>query len=75
VREEIEQKQAKLIPLPLYSPDRSPIEPCWSKVKQIVRDGEPRTADTLGQAAAEAFARVTRNDARGWFSKCGYCVN
>lgn len=75
VREEIEQKQATLIPLPPYSPDLSPIEPCWSKVKQIVRDAEPRTADALGQVAAQAFARVTRTDARGWFANCGYCVH
>jgi len=75
VREAIEQKKARLIPLPPYSPDLSPIEPCWSKVKQHVRNVEPRTTDALGHAAAEGFARVTRTDARGWFAKCGYCVH
>lgn len=70
----IEQANAKLMPLPPYSPDLSPIEPCWSKVKGHVRDVEPRTAEALGHATAEGFASVTASDARGWFAKCGYCV-
>ena len=65
---------ARLLPLPPYSPDFSPIEPEWSKMKQILRTAEARTAETLGQAAAQAFASVTAKDARGWFGKCGYCV-
>ena len=74
MQQQIEQAKAKLIPMPPYSPDLSPIEPAWSKVKGHVRDVAPRTAETLGNAAAEAFACVTAADARGWFQKCGYCV-
>lgn len=74
VREEVEGARATLIPLPPYSPDFSPIEPAWSKVKGHVRDVEPRTAEALGQAAAEGFASVTASDARGWFENSGYCV-
>lgn len=75
MEEEIERAKAKLIPLPPYSPDLSPIEPCWSKVKGHVRDVEPRTAEALGRAAAEGFASVSAADAHGWFKKCGYCVH
>jgi transposase len=75
VREQIERKQAELIPLPPYSPDLSPIEPCWSKIKQRVRSTEPRTVDALGAVTAKAFAAITPADARGWFAKCGYCVH
>jgi transposase len=71
----VEQRQARLMPLPPYSPDLSPIEPCWSKVKGHVRDVEPRTPEALGHAAAEGFARVTAANARGWFAKCGYSVH
>lgn len=74
MREEVESARATLLPLPPYSPDLSPIEPCWSKVKGYVRGQEPRTPEALGQAAAAGFARVTAADARGWFEKCGYCV-
>lgn len=75
VQEAVEQVQAKLMPLPPYSPDLNPIEPCWSKVKQHVRSVEPRTGAALGLAAAEGFASVTAADAKGWFEKCGYCVH
>ena len=75
MQQQIEQAQATLIPLPPYSPDLSPIEPAWSKVKGYVRAVAPRTTETLGDAAAEGFASVSAADAHGWFKKCGYCVH
>ena len=75
VRQEVEQAEAELLPLPPYSPDLSPIEQCWSKVKGHVRDVAPRTPEALGKAAAEGFKSVKTSDARGWFAKCGYCVH
>lgn len=68
-------KGASLMPLPPYSPDFNPIEPCWSKVKQIVRSAAPRDADAIGKATARAFDAVTPADARGWFGHCGYLVH
>jgi transposase len=75
MREEIERADATLTPLPPYSPDLSPIEPYWSKVKTHVRSQEARTPAALGEAAAGGFASVTAGDARGWFKNCGYCVH
>jgi transposase len=75
VAQAIEQAGAALIPLPPYSPDLSPIEPCWSKVKQHLRSAAARTPEALGHAAAAGFAAVTSNDARGWFAHCGYGVH
>jgi transposase len=75
VKRELEAVRAELMPLPPYSPDLSPIEPCRAKVKGHVRDVEPRTPDALGRAAAQGFASVTASDARGWFANCGYCVH
>jgi transposase len=75
VKREVAVAKAELMPLPPYSPDLSPIEPCWSKVKGHVRDAEPRTAEAMGRAAADGFASVTESDCRGWFAKCGYCVH
>ena len=60
--------------LPAYSPDFSPIEPCWSKVKNEFRSKAACKAETLRQAASEAFATVTAQDAQGWFTYCGYCI-
>ena len=73
-RRGVESAGATLMPLPPYSPDLSPIEPCWSKVKEHVRGVEPRTVEAVGQAAAAGFASVTPADCRGWFRKCGYRV-
>ena len=42
----------KLLYLPRYSPDLSPIEPGWSKLKSVLRTAEARTRETLEAALA-----------------------
>jgi transposase len=74
VREAIEAVGARLIYLPPYSPDFSPIEECWSKIKAILRAKAARTLERLWQAIAEAFAAITSQDAQGWFTHAGYRV-
>jgi transposase len=64
----------RLLYLPPYSPDFSPIEECWSKVKALLRAKAARTLETLEQAIAEALAAITSQDAHGWFAHAGYCV-
>lgn len=58
--------------LPPYSPDLDPIEKIWSKVKQILRSMKARTQETLIATIACALECVTQEDARGWFTSCGY---
>jgi transposase len=74
VREAIEGAGARLLYLPPYSPDLSPIEPCWSKVKQALRSAAARTAEALGDAVQRAFRTVTQSDLANWFRHCGYSV-
>jgi len=74
VREAIESAGATLRYLPPYSPDLSPIEKCWSKVKASLRSAAARTADALDGAIAAALRSVTPSDAAGWFRHCGYGV-
>lgn len=64
----------RLLYLPPYSPDLSPIEECWSKVKTLLRAKAARTREALEQAITEARAAITSQDARGWFAHAGYCV-
>lgn len=64
----------RLLYLPPYSPDFSPIEECWSKVKTLLRAKAARTLEALEQAIAEALAAITSQDAHGWFAHAGYCV-
>jgi transposase len=58
--------------LPRYSPDFSPIEPCWSKIKTALRAMAARTVESLRDALDTAAAAVTADDAAGWFEHCGY---
>jgi transposase len=64
----------RLLSLPPYSPDLSPIEECWSKVKTLLRAKAARTLEALEQAIAEVLAAITSQDAHGWFAHAGYCV-
>lgn len=58
--------------LPPYSPDLSPIEPAWSKVKGLLRQAAARTVDALHAALAPALAAITAQDAQVCFHKAGY---
>ena len=62
--------------LPSYSPDLSPIEPGWAKVKSYLRRVAARTVETLQQALAPALDTITAQDAAAFFRHCGYaCPN
>ena len=72
VREAREAVGARLLYLPPDSPDLSPIEACWSTIKAILRTKAARALQHLWQAITEAFAAITSQDARGWFTPAGY---
>jgi transposase len=69
----IENAGASVWFLPPYSPDFSPIELCWSKVKTFVRSAAARTRDTLIEAVGRALDRITAADLAAWFRHCGFC--
>jgi transposase len=71
----IEMAGAKLIYLPPYSPDFSPIENCWSKIKSILRSIGARSYPDLAEAIETAFNKVSLNDIRNWFTHCCYCTS
>ncbi|OLP15382.1 transposase [Leptolyngbya sp. 'hensonii'] len=75
VRKLIEDAGAKLIFLPPYSPDFSPIENCFSKIKSILRSIKARSYPELAKAIDEAFSQVSSSDLRNWFSHCCYCAS
>ncbi len=60
--------------LPRYSPDLSPIELCWSKIKTALRAAAARTVEGLGAALDAAAAEVTADDAANWFGHGGYTL-
>ncbi len=74
VRLAIEAKGCQLLFLPGYSPDLSPIEEAFSKLKTALRRAGARTREALEEAIAQALLTITAQDAQGWFQHCGYLL-
>ncbi len=72
VRQAIEARGCRLLFLPAYSPDFSPIEEAFSKLKTFLRRVGARTREGLLEAIAQALTLITAQDALGWFLHCGY---
>jgi transposase len=75
VRQALEAAGAKLVFLPPYSPDLSPIELCWSKLKQLLRSAKARSLDALNQALTQIVTEeISEADAIAWFAHCGLFI-
>ena len=72
VKELIEARGCELWYLPSYSPDLSPIEEAFSKLKALLRKARARTREALEAVIAQALDAITASDARGYLSHCGY---
>lgn len=72
VKAAVEARGCRLLFLPAYSPDFSPIENAFSKLKTWLRRAGARTRQALQEAIAAALELITAQDARGWFTHCGY---
>jgi transposase len=72
----IEAVGARVEPLPAYSPDETPIEELFSKVKGYLRTAAARTTRTVIAAMGAALEQVTRSDIDGWFQdRCAYAMH
>jgi transposase len=56
--------------LPPYSPDLSPIELCWSRIKGIMRSEAARSSETLDAAITKAINGITDENALHGFNHC-----
>jgi transposase len=72
VKQAIEARGCRLLFLPAYSPDFSPIEEAFSKLKSFLRRVGARSREDLQEAIATALDLITAQDALGWFTHCGY---
>lgn len=75
VRELIEERSCELLFLPPYSPDFSPIEEAFSKLKTLLRKAGARARGALVEAIGSALSAITARDARGYFGHCGYPID
>ena len=72
VKELIKSSGAQILYLPPYSPDLSPIENMWSKIKSYLRKLEARCNETFRKAIKIAFTGIQKTDLLGWYKNCGY---
>ena len=72
VRELVEARGCELLFLPPYSPDFSPIEEAFSKLKALLRKVQARARGALLEAIGSALWAITARDAWGYFWHCGY---
>ena len=68
----IEARGCELWFLPAYSPDLSPIEEAFSKLKTVLRRAAARTREALHAAIGDALDQITALNAHGYFTHCGY---
>lgn len=69
----VERAGARVIPLPPSSPDLTPIEEMFSKVKGALRSAAARSTTALYVAIGSALHGVSQQDILGWFqSRAAY---
>lgn len=74
IEQAVKEAQGHVIFLPSYSPDFSPLEHCWAKIKTCLRSSAARTRRRLEAALSRALTRLQPEDICGWFTHCGYRV-
>jgi transposase len=70
----VEDRDARVLYLPPYSPDFNPIEQVFSKIKTELRRRELRTIPALEDAFGESLDWITRTDALHYFAHSGYTL-
>lgn len=81
IREMVEERGARLLYLPAYSPDFNPIDLAFSTIKSWLHTNRDRVDQefeskdgSVYNAFWEAVYSVTGEDAKGWYKQCGYTV-
>ncbi len=75
IRQALEARQCQLLFLPPYSPDFTPIEQAFSKIKALLRGLGARTKEALWEAVGLAVEAITPEDALAWFAHAGYVLS
>jgi transposase len=71
----VEQAGARVVPLPPSSPDLTPIEEMYSKVKEALRSAAARSTVAISGAIGSALHDVSPQDILGWFqSRAAYAM-
>ena len=74
VEQLIRQEGCQLLFLPAYSPDFSPIEEAFSKLKAFLRRCRCKTIPALITAIGRGLDNITPANAKGWFAHVGFSI-
>jgi len=67
-------RHCQLLFLPPYSPDCTPIEQAFSKIKAILCGFGARTREALWEDVRVAVDAITPNDTIAWFAHASYTL-
>jgi transposase len=74
IREALAARGCEVLFLPPYSPDFTPIEQAFFKLKALLRGLGARTREALEEAVRLAIETITHDDAVAWFAHAGYAL-
>jgi len=74
VQQALNRAGIKYLYLPPYSPDFSPIENAFSKIKRRIRQLAERTFSGLWRALGTVLQSISPSEAANYFTACGYIV-
>ncbi len=74
IRQSLAARGCSLLLLPPYSPDFTPLEQAFSKLKAILRGLGARTREALQEAVRLAIEAITPDNALAWFAHAGYVL-
>jgi transposase len=74
IRAALAARGCEVLFLPPYSPDFTPIEQAFSKLKALLRGLGARTREALEEAVRLEIETITHDDAVAWFAHAGYAL-
>lgn len=72
VRQAIRSVGARLLFLPLYSPDLNPIEQVFAKLKHLLRKAQARTLEECWKRIGKLLSHFSPHECNNYFKNAGY---
>ena len=70
----ISQTGARLLYLPVYSPEFNPIEMMWSVLKNFIRQFHDSPVKNIQSITQASLLLINPSSFANWFAKCCYCT-
>jgi transposase len=74
VQQMISQTGARLLYLPVYSPEFNPIEMMWSVLKSFIRQFHDSPVKNIQSIIQASLLLINPSSFANWFAKCCYCT-